>query len=90
MERDADLRHEGDEGTSALPRAPESAPDAEAEANWRPLFATVAGIFLTLAVLVVGLAPAWAVILAVGVVGIVLAAIVAMAWGITHVRRPTH
>lgn len=91
MQSDADLRRDVEqEGLESTRQAPGATAGGDEPATWRPLLAAVAGIFLTLAILVIGLAPTWAVITAVSVVGIVLAAIVAMAWGITRVRRPTH
>ncbi|MBI2322019.1 MAG: hypothetical protein HYU88_07985 [Chloroflexi bacterium] len=78
-----------DEGLGGRRTAPR-APEADDETSWGPLLTAVAGIALTLGVLLLGLAPAWAVIATVVVVAVVIAAAAATVWGVLRLRRPTH
>lgn len=90
MERDAYLEGDHDDEGLGRPSAPPTAREADEETSWRPLLTAVAGIVLTLAFLLVGLVPAWAVISAMFVVAVVIGAAAATVWGVLRLRRPTH
>lgn len=77
-----------DEGVGS-PRATKSAVEAGDDgASWSPLLVAIGGVVLTLAILIVGLVPTWAVLSTVAVVLAAGAALAGMWWLLRPRPRP--